>query len=60
MKRSLVLVTLAALGAAACEDETIIPLVETLELRARSHFALRAVTEKLETRTGSGRIGAPR
>ncbi|MEM7416752.1 MAG: hypothetical protein AAF389_14700 [Gemmatimonadota bacterium] len=32
MKRSLLLVTLAALGAAACEDETIIPLVETLEL----------------------------
>lgn len=32
MKRSLVLTTLVALGAAACDDEPIQPLVETLEL----------------------------
>jgi hypothetical protein len=32
MKRSLVLITLATLGAAACDDGTIEPLMETLDL----------------------------
>jgi hypothetical protein len=33
MKRSLVLLTFGALALAACEDDTVIPLVETLDLQ---------------------------